>query len=198
LHVWCDSLDTEQVKMREAVIVFDTAAPRSLSASQFNRRRLECQEALALLRQRNPKLQNLAAAHPDEVRAARLPGDLAKRALHVTEENVRVAEVVESLKTSGSVSGEALYASHESLRTQYDCSTAELDWFVDKAGKIPGVRGARLTGAGWGGCAIAVGSLEALTGAQRPLCSEYEASFGRKPRAWLTNAAQGAKLEMNE
>jgi galactokinase len=198
LHVWCDSLDTEQVRMREAVLIFDTAAPRSLRASQFNQRRLECQEALALLRQRNPKLQNLASAHPDEVRAARLPGDLAKRALHVTEENIRVGEVVESLKKYGSVPGEALYASHESLRTQYDCSTPELDWFVDKAGKTPGVRGARLTGAGWGGCAIAVGSLEALTGAQHPLCSEYEGSFGRKPRTWLTNAAQGATLEMNE
>jgi galactokinase len=198
LHIWCDSLETEQVVMRETVLIFDTALPRSLRASQYNQRRLECQEALALLRQHNPRLENLASAHPDEVRDARLPGNLAKRALHVTEENLRVGEVVESLKKSGSVPGEALYASHESLRTQYDCSTPELDWFVDRAKRTPGVRGARLTGAGWGGCAIAVGSLEALTCAKDTLCSEYEASFGRKPRTWLTTAAQGARLEMNE
>lgn len=197
LHVWCDSLETEQVMMRETVLIFDTAAPRSLRASQYNQRRLECQEALALLRQRNPKLENLASASPDEVRAARLPGDLAKRALHVTEENIRVGEVVESLKKSGSVPGEALYASHESLRTQYECSTPELDWFVDTAKKIPGVRGARLTGAGWGGCAIAVGDFEALTGAKDALSSEYEASFGRKPKTWLTHAEHGAKLELD-
>jgi len=197
LHLWCDSLAVEQVVMREAVLIFDTATPRSLRVSQFNQRRLECQEALRLLRQRNPALENLTSAHPDEVRDARLPGDLAKRALHVIEENIRVRQVVESLKKSGSVEGETLYESHESLRTQYECSTPELDWFVERAKKTPGVRGARLTGAGWGGCAIAVGDLEALTSAQHALSSEYDAAFGRKPRIWLTNAAKGAKLERN-
>jgi galactokinase len=197
LHIWCDSLDMEQVAMREAVLIFDTGAPRSLRASQYNQRRLECEEALRLLRERNPKLENLASAQPDEVRLARLPGDLEKRALHVTEENLRVAEVVDSLKKSGSVPGDALYASHESLRTQYDCSTPELDLFVDTAKNIAGVRGARLTGAGWGGCAIAVGSHDALTAARRHLASEFEAAFGRKARTWLTNAEHGAKVEMN-
>ena len=197
LHIWCDSLDTEQVAMREAVLIFDTGAPRSLRTSQYNQRRLECDEALRLLRQRNPKLGNLAAAQPDEVRSAQLPGVIEKRALHVTEENLRVGEVVDSLKKSGSVPGDALYASHESLRTQYDCSTPELDWFVDTAKNIPGVRGARLTGAGWGGCAIAVGSLEALTGARQHLIAEYETAFERKARTWLTNAEQGAKVELN-
>jgi galactokinase len=197
LHIWCDSLDMEQVAMREAVLIFDTGAPRSLRASLYNQRRLECEEALRLLRERNPKLENLASAQPDEVRLARLPGDLEKRALHVTEENLRVAEVVDSLKKSGSVPGDALYASHESLRTQYDCSTPELDLFVDTAKDIAGVRGARLTGAGWGGCAIAVGSHDALTAARRHLTSEFEAAFGRKARTWLTNAEQGAKVEMN-
>ena len=197
LHLWCDSLDTDQVPMREAVLIFDTATPRSLRESQYNQRRLECQQALGLLRKRHPKLENLASASPDEVRAARLPAVLEKRALHVTEENLRVGALVESLSKSGSVSGETLYASHESLRTRYECSTPELDWFVDRARKIPGVRGARLTGAGWGGCAIAVGEFEALTDAQEDLSSGYEANFRRKPMTWLTNAEQGARVEMN-
>lgn len=197
LHIRCDSLETEQVAMREAVLIFDTGAPRSLRASQYNQRRLECEEALRLLRQRNPTLANLASADPDEVRRARLPGDLEKRALHVTEENRRVAKVVASLKQSGLVPGDALYASHESLRDQYDCSTPELDWFVDTARTIDGVRGARLTGAGWGGCAIAIGSLDALTGARDQLSDGYEAAFERKARTWLTNAEQGAKVESN-
>ena len=95
------------------------------------------------------------------------------------------------------MSGEVLYASHESLRTQYECSTPELDWFVDRVREIPGVRGARMTGAGWGGCAIAVGDLDALTEVQDALSSEYEVSFGRKPMIWCTHAEQGAKVEMN-
>jgi len=197
LHVWCDTLNTDQVPMREAVLIFDTAAPRSLRTSQYNQRRLECTEALRLLRERNRNLENLASAKPDEVRAARLPGVLEMRALHVAEENLRVEALVQSLEKSGLVSGETLYASHESLRTNYDCSTPELDWFVERAKEIPGVRGARLTGAGWGGCAIAVGDFDALTDAQQELTSRYEAGFGRKARTWLTNAEQGAKVELN-
>ena len=197
LHLWADTLDTDQVTMKEAVLIFDTVTPRSLRTSQFNQRRLECQEALALLRERNPKLENLASARPDEVRAAKMPATLEKRALHVTEENLRVTALVKSLTKSGLVSGEVLYASHESLRTQFECSTTELDWFVDRTREIPGVRGARMTGAGWGGCAIAVGDLDALTGVQDALASEYEVSFGRMPMIWCTHAEQGAKVEIS-
>jgi galactokinase len=197
LHIWCDTLDTELVAMKEAVLIFDTAVPRSLRTSQYNQRREECDEALRLLRQRNPELENLAAAQPDEVRAARLPHTLEKRALHVAEENLRVETLVASLKKSGSVTGETLYASHESLRAQYECSTPELDWFVDKARQISGVRGARLTGAGWGGCAIAVGDFEALNDAKDDICAPYESSFHRAPRVWLTHAEQGARVELN-
>jgi galactokinase len=195
LHLWCDTLDSEQVPMKEAVLIFDTNLPRSLRGSQFSERRRECQEALALLRRRNRLLENLAAASPEEVRAAGLPRNLEKRALHVSEENLRVTRLVEALKRSGNVSGELLYASHESLRTLYECSTPELDWFVDKARTIPGVRGARLTGAGWGGCAIAVGDLDALVGASDALRAEYQSTFGRAARTWLTYAEEGARLE---
>jgi len=91
--------------------------------------------------------------------------------------------------------GELLYQSHESLRDNYECSTPELDWFVDTVRAKPGVTGARLTGAGWGGCAIAVGDPEALASAARDLSSEYERRFGRKPRTWLTYAGSGARIE---
>jgi galactokinase len=197
LHLWCDTLATEQVKMQEAVLIFDTNSPRSLRGSQFNIRQRECQEALELLRKRKPDLANLAAATPTEVRAARLPANLEKRALHVTEETRRVEQLVAVLKETGRVDGELLYASHESLRTLYECSTPQLDWFVNEARKIRGVRGARLTGAGWGGCAIAVGELEALRGAQSGLISGYKSAFGLDAKTWLTNAEGGARVEVS-
>lgn len=197
LHIWCDTLDTDQVMMKEAVLIFDTVTPRSLRASEFNKRQLECQEALTLLRERNSRLDNLASARPDEVRAAKLPVNLEKRALHVAEENLRVTALVQSLSKSGMVSGETLYASHESLQTKYECSTPELDWFVGRAREIPGVRGARMTGAGWGGCAIAVGDHDALTAVQDALSSDYEVAFERKPKIWCTHAENGAKVEMS-
>jgi galactokinase len=102
---------------------------------------------------------------------------------------------VATLEKSGKVSGDLLYESHESLRTLYECSTPELDWFVTSAREIPGVRGARLTGAGWGGCAIAVGELDALDAAQADLIAGYQKAFDRQARTWLTRAEDGAKVE---
>jgi len=196
LHLWCDTLATEQVPMGQAVLIFDTNSPRSLRGSQFNIRQRECQEALALLRNRNPDLADLGAASPDEVRAAGLPDNLEKRALHVTEETRRVERLVAVLKETGQVDGDLLYQSHESLRTLYECSTPQLDWFVNESRKIHGVRGARLTGAGWGGCAIAVGDLDALSGAQPGLIANYKSKFGLDARTWLTSAEAGARVEV--
>ena len=195
LHLWCDTLETEQVTMRDAVLIFDTASPRELRASQFNERRAECEAALAVLRRLRPSLLHLAAANLDEVRHADLSPLLRKRALHVVEENARVEKLVAQLRQTHAVVGELLYQSHESLRDNYECSTPELDWFVDAVRGKPGITGARLTGAGWGGCAIAVGDLDGLAAAASDISSAYEARFGRRPGTWLTRAGSGARIE---
>jgi galactokinase len=195
IHLWCDTLETESIPMTECVLIFDTATTRSLRGSEFNVRRAECQQALQLLRRQFPSLPNLAAATHTQVAAAQLPAELNRRALHVIEENARVGSVVESLKSTGRIPGDKLYQSHESLRVQYECSTPQLDWFVDQARRFSGISGARLTGAGWGGCAIAVGSRESLTAAAESLGAEYSATFGVTPRIWLTYAGEGARLE---
>jgi galactokinase len=88
-----------------------------------------------------------------------------------------------------------LVGSHESLRDLYECSRPELDWVVERAITFPGVQGARLTGAGWGGCAIVVGDEDALREAGPALAREYEARFALVPRLWLSTAASGARVE---
>ena len=195
LHVWCDTAAVEHVPMPDAVLIFDTAVPRSLRSAAFNTRRAECEQALALLRRAHPDLPHLAAAEPQQVRDARLPAPLASRALHVSEETRRVRRVVAALREGRDMPGDLLLASHASLRDLYECSSPELDWFVDRAMALPGVRGARLTGAGWGGCAIAVGDEEALAEAGRELERSYAAAFGREPRIWLTRAEDGARAD---
>jgi galactokinase len=85
-----------------------------------------------------------------------LSGAELKRARHVISENSRVLEAVEALKDSDFQEfGRLMYASHASLRDDYEVSTSELDTFVEAA-EQHGARGARLTGAGFGGCAIAL------------------------------------------
>jgi galactokinase len=198
LHLWCDTLETQSVPMRESVLIFDTATTRSLLGSEFNTRRAECEKALRLIRGVFPEVPNLAAASLDQIEEARLPTNLRLRARHVVEENARVGQVVAALQATGHVPGERLYASHESLRTQYECSTPELDWFVDRMAVTSGITGARLTGAGWGGCAIALGEPDVLRAVGHATAGEYAKKFGLQPRTWLTSAAEGARLDLAE
>ncbi|HEX6574448.1 MAG TPA: galactokinase [Gemmatimonadaceae bacterium] len=195
LHIYCDTMKFEQVPFTSTVLIFDTAVPRSLRSSDFNRRQAECREALFLLREKHPALENLASATTEMILDAKLPGDLENRALHVSQETRRVALAVRQLRENGTIDSALLYQSHESLRDLYQCSSPELDWFVDRAARERGIEGARLTGAGWGGCAIAFGSRDALAQAGPRIASDYEQAFNRAPRVWLTEASQGARIE---
>jgi galactokinase len=102
--------------------------------------------------------------------------------------------VVAVLEAGGAIPGDLLLASHQSLRENFECSSPELDWFVESAMGQPGIRGARLTGAGWGGCAIAVGDEDALREAAPQLETAYRQWFARDARAWVTRAAGGPSL----
>jgi galactokinase len=195
LHIFCDTMKFERVPFTSSVLIFDTFVPRSLRSSEFNHRRAECREALHLLRQADPSLEHLAAAEPDQIRDAGLPPVLEDRALHVSEETRRVRKAVTQLREKGTIDGDLLYQSHASLRDRYQCSSPELDWFVDRAARAEGFEGARLTGAGWGGCAIALGAREALVSAGSQIARDYSREFRRDPRVWLTEASHGARIE---
>jgi galactokinase len=198
LHLFCDTGETEHVPVRETVLIFDTAVPRSLRDSAFNARRAECERALALLRRDFPHLRTLAEASPEQVRASGLPEPLDRRALHVAQETRRVRQMVTALRRGDALPGELLLASQESLRTNYECSSAELDWFVERATRLAGVRGARLTGAGWGGCAIAVGDGDVMAAEAPAIATDYRRVFGREARWWLSQPARGACVEWED
>ena len=195
LHLECDTARYDFAPFDDALLIFDTAIPRSLRTSHYGERRAECEEALRLMRRGWPELPSLAAAEPEQVLEANLPDPLHGRALHVSRETRRVRDAVAALRAGARISRELLVGSHESLRDLYECSRPELDWVVDRAITLPGVVGARLTGAGWGGCAIVVGDEAALREAGPVLAREYESRFALTPRLWLSGASSGARVE---
>jgi galactokinase len=195
LHIWCDTMRTEHVRCDEHVLIFDTGVSRGLRQSAFATRREECVRALAAIQRAHPEVRELAHATMADVDTSVADVVLRKRATHVVEENIRVKLAVAALESTGIIPGELLLASHASLRDLYECSSPELDWFVEHARSLPGIRGARLTGAGWGGCAIATGEPEALSAAVVPLEAAYAREFPHHARSWIVGPASGARIE---
>jgi len=190
IYLNCGTLEHKHVPMNlheYKLIVMNTNKRRALNESKYNERRAECEEALRLLNaDATPPWQHLADLTPDDLqrRASRLPETLHKRARHVIHENHRVKQAVEALE-AGDVPtlGALLNASHASLRNDYEVTGKELDAIVLAAQKHPACAGARMTGAGFGGCAIALvkaGEVEAFTeavGVEYQQVVGYEAAF---------------------
>jgi galactokinase len=154
LLVDCRSLDAESVPLDLqaaglALIVCDTRVERGLADTGYNDRRATCERAASML-----GVEELRDATEGDLDL--LSGAELKRARHVISENARVLEAVEALRDRDFEEfGRLMFASHASLRDDYEVSTPELDTFV-RAAEEQGARGARLTGAGFGGCAIAL------------------------------------------
>ena len=195
LHLRCADGRADHAPFEGTVLILDTAEPRALRRTQYQERRRECDRALAALRARDPSLTALAEASLEQIRDAALEPPLDARARHVSSETNRVRLAVQATRESGALPGHLLLESHQSLRDDYECSTAALDWFVEEAMTMPGIAGARLTGAGWGGCAIAIGTPDALEEAAPVLATRFARRFNRSPRWWLTKAEQGARRE---
>jgi galactokinase len=196
----CRSLDYEQVPMALRGVrlgVCHSGVSRGLAASAYNQRRAECDEGVALLRRHLPHIRALR----DVTRAdlERYGGDLPpvveRRCRHVVEENARVQEAAVALH-AGDVSrlGELFVASHASLRDLYEVSSRELDTLVELAMAVPGVAGARLTGAGFGGCTVNLVHEEAWDDFTRTIETQYPARTGKEPTIYRCRIVQGAQV----
>ena len=164
LLVDCRSLEAENVPLdlRGAglsLLVCDTRVERGLADTGYNDRHATCMRAAEHL-----GVAQLRDAGKEDLQ--RLSGEEFRRARHVVTENARVLEAVAALQRGDFREvGRLMYASHASMRDDFEISTPELDTFVELARNL-GAQGARLTGAGFGGCAIALmpeGETEALT-----------------------------------
>jgi galactokinase len=196
LFIDCRSLDYAPVPMPDgmAVLVVDTAAPRSLAASAYNERRAQCEAVARLLGV--PALRDLSPEIFAQRRAA-LPALVAQRAEHVIYENRRVLDAVAALR-AGDVAtfGRLMNESHDSLRDLYEVSSAELDAVVEIARGVSGVYGARMTGAGFGGCAIALAEQTAVDALRDAVMREYPARTGRQPSIYVCTANDGASWRL--
>lgn len=139
------------------VVIVNTMRQRELADSAYNERRAQCVEAVRIISKHDPEVKALRDVSPETLveHWGTLPAVIQRRARHVVTENQRVLDAVECLE-AGDVDGfgDLMYDSHESLRIDYEVSCMELDALVDATMDMDEVVGARMTGAGFGGCTV--------------------------------------------
>ncbi len=195
LRIDCRSLEVVPVDLPDgvAVLVLDTGTRRELASSAYNTRREECDEASVSL-----GVDVLRDADAAALEAAGLSGAPARRARHVVSENARVLEAAAALRDGDAARvGALMAASHASLRDDYEVSTPELDAIVAAAASQEGCHGARLTGAGFGGCAVALVEADAAEAITAGVVRGYATATGAQPTVYLCHAAAGAQVVLD-
>lgn len=198
----CRSLGHEMIPFPPglAILVADSGVRRELAGSEYNVRRQQCEEAVDKLRTYLPDIQALRDVTPENLalHAHRLPITLRRRAQHVVEECGRVLGGAEALRHGDmDAFGELIRRSHASSRDLYEVSIPELDLLAATAWQTEGCYGARLTGAGFGGCVVAVTEAAAAPGVEEALRSAYREEFGRDLYLFQTGVASGAQVVGN-
>jgi galactokinase len=200
LLIDCRSLEYKQVPWPlddVQLLVVDTKVERGLAASAYNQRREECEVAVAILAKYLPGVQALRDISRKQLasHARHLPQPLCDRATHVVHENERTLQAAQALANGDwQQLGDLMNDSHESLRHLFEVSCPELDAVVEIARATSGVYGARMTGAGFGGCAIALVKHEAVPTLLKALSTQYPKVTGRQPGLLLTKPSQGARV----
>jgi galactokinase len=195
----CRTLAYEYVPIPPGVdlLVCDTGVKRALAGSEYNQRREECNTGVRILASTLKgitALRDVPAARFQEL-AGMLDPVVRKRCMHVIMENERVGRSARALR-EGNLSefGKLMYESHLSLRRDYEVSCPELDLLVDLCAGADGVIGARMTGAGFGGCAIALVNKGFTEGVMSRLNTGYHAKTGRDPSLYICSIDDGARV----
>ena len=197
LFLDCRDLTYRHVPLRADVkiVVCNSGVKRALAQSEYEVRLKQCRQAVAQIAGTGLAVESLRDVTPSDLAATRgvLTDLLWRRAHHVVSENQRVLEAVQALE-GGDLEhfGALMNASHNSLRDDYEVSCKELDALVELARKQPGVLGARMTGAGFGGCTVNLVRADAAEAFARAVARGYLEALGLKAEVYICQASDGA------
>jgi galactokinase len=178
-------------------VIADTKVRRALTSGEYNKRRAACEEAVRSLKEELPHIKSLRDVSVEEFNryAGKLREVVSKRARHVVEEIER-SKQAEALLEAGNIQhfGELMNECHVSLRDLYEVSCPELDIMARIAQSLDGCFGARLTGAGFGGCTVNLVAHEQAERFSELLAKGYQSETGYLPEIYITHASNGAEL----
>ena len=191
LFLDCASLEWRPIPVGPAeFFICNTKAKHDLADGEYNRRRQECEQAAAYFGRR--ALSDVTIEE-FENQASQMPENLKRRTRHVITENARVIESLAALKDGDMTRfGRLINESHESLRTDFEVSCAELDTMVELARSDETVMGARMTGGGFGGCTINLMRPGDHSDFISTIAAEYESKTGIIPEIYACRLGNGA------
>ena len=194
----CRSRKSELVPMNDSsveLLITNTNVKHELTGGEYAKRRAQCEQAAKIL-----GVSSLRDADADSLERARAKMDevVFRRARHVISEIERTLHAAEGVRSSNwPTVGQLMYASHSSLRDDYEVSCRELDVVVQIAqdiGPKGGVYGCRMTGGGFGGCAVALVQAGKVADISKKIASDYEKQTSIKPSLFVSRPAAGATL----
>ncbi len=200
LYLDCRTLAWQSVPLSPdvAIIVADTTIRRKLTSGEYNNRRDACEQAVLILKDDLPNITALRDVSLFDFNrlAYKLTAEVEKRARHIVEEIERSRQAVVLLERGDfSRFGQLMNECHASLRDLYEVSCPELDVMARIAQTIVGCYGARLTGAGFGGCTVNLVAREQATEFSRILSAAYQSECGLHSEIYICRASAGAGLE---
>ena len=194
----CRTRKTELVPMNDpavALLIINTNVKHELSGGEYAERRAQCESAAKILgitslRDATPEMLERAKGRMDEV--------IYRRSRHVIGEIERTVHAAEAIRNSNwPVAGNLMYASHDALRDDYEVSCKELDDVVEIAGDIGikgGIYGCRMTGGGFGGCAVALVKTQDVEAITKQIAGDYKARNGIDATIFVSRPAAGATV----
>lgn len=196
LLIDCRSLKTKQVPLHKKTqfVILDTATRRGLLDSAYNERRSQCEAVACHFDVK--ALRDVTLDQLQEI-AGILDMVLYRRAQHVISENQRVLDAVKALNQGNAAAlGLLMNESHASMRDDYEISRKEVDQMVAIAQAQPGCYGARMTGGGFGGCAVALVAEDQVENFKDRVMQEYHAKTGLNPKIYVSSATDGTSYEI--
>ena len=189
----CRSLESESVPLPDGRfnwLLADTRVRHGHASSGYNERRAECEAAARAL-----GLTSLRDAREEDLDRIENPVD-RRRARHIVRENTRVLQAAEALRRRAPRDlGSILYASHDSLRVDFEVSCAELDCLVELATDMPQVIGARMMGGGFGGCVLVLLDATGIDDVEQHLAEGYAETYHRAPEFYRVRSVDGVMSE---
>ena len=199
LLIDCRSLDYQRVPFPEGVslVIGNTKASRSLAGSAYNERRAQCEDGVRRLKAVLPGITALRDVNLEELETHRslLSSTVHRRCRHVVSENDRVHRTVDALARGDfRMVGQLMDASHGSLRDDYEVSSEALDRMVEAMRGHHGCLGARLTGAGFGGCAVALVQAGTEKEVRESVQEAYAKAMNLWPEVYISPPSSGARV----